>query len=260
MHQPHPAGPCEAHGSFDLRSRVTAGEHVSRDVNAPLGTAGHPASGQHGLPVTCALPGMEEGRKGRRTIDGHKPDDSAGASGWTTTDVAARALGVSPRGVRRFIDRGELEGHKVKEGIGQRRHSGGLGSLDRLPPGAPGPRSPEGRDRGKVHRESDEGTPPTDASADMADLIRGLTTDLVRTASEATELRVRLELTERAESTLREELTRKNLEALIRAHGSPKSRTRKQRATRGGCDGSGGDVGTGQVDGRSTGSHRARDL
>ncbi len=38
--------------------------------------------------------------------------------------------------------------------------------------------------------------------------FRDLTTDLVRTSSEATELRVRLELTERAESTLREELDR----------------------------------------------------
>src|SRR5215208_3101752 len=38
-------------------------------------------------------------------------------SGWTTTDKAARALGVSPRTVRRFIDRGELEGRKVTEGI-----------------------------------------------------------------------------------------------------------------------------------------------
>src|SRR5918998_5325462 len=42
---------------------------------------------------------------------------SASASGWTTTEVAARALAVSPRTVRRLIDRGELEGRKIREGI-----------------------------------------------------------------------------------------------------------------------------------------------
>ncbi len=36
MYQPHPAGPREARASFDLRSRVAAGEHVSQDAGAPL--------------------------------------------------------------------------------------------------------------------------------------------------------------------------------------------------------------------------------
>ncbi|PLS84746.1 MAG: hypothetical protein CYG60_16280 [Actinobacteria bacterium] len=145
---------------------------------------------------------MGEGPTERRTHDGHTAGNTAGGSGWTTTDVAARALGVSPRSVRRFIDRGDLEGRKVKEGIVEAWEVS-IDSLQALRDR----RGPEGRDRRNVRRESELGPPP-DTSADMADLIRDLTTDLVRTASEATELRVRLELTERTESTLREELGR----------------------------------------------------
>ncbi len=154
-------------------------------------------------PLACTLLGMGEGPTERRTNDGHAPDNAAGSSGWTTTDVAARALGVSPRSVRRFIDRGDLEGRKVKEGIVEAWEVS-IDSLQALRDR----RGPEGRIRRGVRRESDEGPPTADASSDIADLIRDLTTDLVRTSSEATELRVRLELTERAESTLREELDR----------------------------------------------------
>jgi hypothetical protein len=146
---------------------------------------------------------MGEGPTERRTPGGHNADNAAGGSGWTTTDVAARALGVSPRSVRRFIDRGDLEGRKVKEGIVEAWEVS-IDSLQALRDR----RGPEGRDRRSVRQESEGGPPASDASSDMADLIRDLTTDLVRTASEATELRVRLELTERTESTLRDELDR----------------------------------------------------
>ncbi len=146
---------------------------------------------------------MGEGPTERRTSCGHSTDKTAVGSGWTTTDVAARALGVSPRSVRRFIDRGDLEGRKLKEGIVEAWEVS-IDSLQALRDR----RGPEGRVRKDVRSESDEGPALSDASADMADIIRDLTTDLVRTSSEATELRVRLELTERAESTLREELER----------------------------------------------------
>ncbi len=148
----------------------------------------------------CTLLRMEEGSTQRRTDHGQIADNAAGGSGWTTTDVAAKALGVSPRSVRRFIDRGDLQGRKVKEGIVEAWEVS-IDSLQALRDR----RGPEGRGRRSVRRESDEGPA---VSSDMADLIRDLTTDLVRTSSEATELRVRLELTERAESTLREELDR----------------------------------------------------
>jgi chromosome segregation ATPase len=49
-------------------------------------------------------------------------------------------------------------------------------------------------------------TPEALPARDFAGLIRDLTGELVRKASEAAELKARLQLTERAESTLREQL------------------------------------------------------
>lgn len=144
---------------------------------------------------------MGEGHAERRTTDGQPVDISAGGSGWTTTDVAAKGLGVSPRSVRRFIDRGDLEGRKVKEGIVEAWEVS-IDSLQTLRDR----RGPEGRVRRTVRGESVENEPALDPPPDMADLVRDLTIDLVRASSEATEFRVRLEITERAESTLREEL------------------------------------------------------
>ena len=42
----------------------------------------------------------------------------------------------------------------------------------------------------------------------LADVIRELTSELIRSSSEAADLRARLELTERTESSLREDLER----------------------------------------------------
>lgn len=132
---------------------------------------------------------------------------SAGESGWTTTDTAARALGVSPRTVRRFIDRGDLEGRKVKEGIVEAWEVS-IDSLHTL-------RDRRGHTRHvrrNSRRESGEGPTPPDAlpdtSSDLADMLRDLTAELVRSSSEAAELRTRLELTERTESSLKEDLER----------------------------------------------------
>src|SRR5918999_5132914 len=43
--------------------------------------------------------------------------DTSGESGWVTTDVAAKAVRVSPRTVRRYIERGELEAKPQGEGV-----------------------------------------------------------------------------------------------------------------------------------------------
>lgn len=152
---------------------------------------------------------MGKDRETLRTYDGHKADTSGGGSGWTTTDTAASALGVSPRTVRRFIDRGDLEGRKLKDGIVEAWEVS-IDSFHNLRDR----RGPEGRVRRPDRGESVEGHSPPDTSSDMADLVRDLTADLVRTSSEATEYRVRLELTERTQSTLEEELAaeRKNRE------------------------------------------------
>jgi predicted nucleic acid-binding Zn-ribbon protein len=62
---------------------------------------------------------------------------------------------------------------------------------------------------------SDERQAPPDVPPDTADYIRELTERLLRLSTEVGELRTRLELTERAESTLQEE--RERLEADLRS-------------------------------------------
>ncbi len=143
---------------------------------------------------------MEEaGQYSPRTDSTDVSGQSDGGSGWTTTDTAAAALDVSARTVRRMIDRGELKGRKVREGIIEAWEV----SIDSLY-SLRDKRKVEGQVRRDVPRVSEE----ADSATVMGDIVRDLTADLVRTSSEATELRVRLELTERAESSLREELQR----------------------------------------------------
>jgi regulator of replication initiation timing len=120
-------------------------------------------------------------------------------SGWTTTDQAARSLGVSPRTVRRFIDRGDLEGRKVTEGIVEAWEV----SIDSLY-ALRDKRISEGQVRRNVPRKSVE----RQGASDTTDYIRDLTDRLLRLSSEAAELRTRLELTFKAESTLQEERDR----------------------------------------------------
>ena len=136
------------------------------------------------------------GGQGRGTSE----DTSAVGSGWITTDVAAKALGVSPRTIRRFIDRGDLEGKLEEEGI-TKVWMVSIDSLHAL------------RDRRKVEghdrHESADVSAVVDTSADtLADVLRDLANRLEARIAEATELRTRLEITERAESSLREERER----------------------------------------------------
>ncbi len=43
--------------------------------------------------------------------------DKTANSGWVGTDVAAKAVRVSPRTIRRYIERGELEAKPQGEGV-----------------------------------------------------------------------------------------------------------------------------------------------
>src|SRR5918997_2440201 len=122
-------------------------------------------------------------------IDGQTVSES----GWTTTDVAARALAVSPRTVRRLIDRGELEGRKVTEGIVEAWEV----SIDSLY-ALRDKRLAEGQVRRNVSRTSAQSHEAEDVSTDH---VHDLTDRLVPLSSEGGELRGRLEITERAEST-----------------------------------------------------------
>ena len=121
-------------------------------------------------------------------------------SGWTTTAAAARALGVSPRTVRLYIERGELYG-KLEEGTVKRVWLVSIDSINTL-----------------RARRGTGGTVP-ESSPDIAetvpDAMRDLALRLESRAAEAAELRTRLELTAQTQSTVKEERIRLE-EALAR--------------------------------------------
>jgi hypothetical protein len=144
----------------------------------------------------------------RRTEATEIGGQSDRGSGWVATDVAAKSLAVSPRSVRRFIDRGELEGRKVEEGI-VTAWEVSIDSLYALRDKRKAKGQGEGQVRRRVPRMSGEQEETTDTS----DIILRLTSELVRHSSELGELRARLELTAKAESSLREERDQARAEA-----------------------------------------------
>ena len=121
--------------------------------------------------------------------------DPSAASGWVTTDVAARAVRVSPRTIRRYIDQGKLEAKPQGEGV-RREWLVSVDSLYAL----------------RASRTTEGAVPDVDREVgyadSIADVLREMTARLESRAEEAAELRVRLELTERAQSTLEDERRR----------------------------------------------------
>ena len=120
-------------------------------------------------------------------------------SGWVTTAVAAKSLGVSPRTVRWHIDQDNLEAKAQGQGV---RRSW-LVSIDSLQ---------AFRDTRQRGRELPGGYRAPTESADIAaespgNAIRELADRLVEEARRAEAARVRLELSERAQSTLEAELS-----------------------------------------------------
>src|SRR5215217_2043062 len=111
-------------------------------------------------------------------------------SGWTTTAAAAKALGVSPRTVRLYIERGELEG-QLESGTDKRVWLVCIDSLNTL-------RAKRGTS-GIVPDESPE------IAEIIPEAMRELALRLESRAAEAAELRTRLELTEKTQSTLEQE-------------------------------------------------------
>ena len=118
--------------------------------------------------------------------------DPSAESGWVATDVAARAVRVSPRTIRRYIDQGKLEAKPQGEGV-RREWLVSVDSLHAL----------------RASRTTEGDVPDVDRDAEYADTIaevlREMSARLESRAEEAAELRVRLELTERAQSTLEDE-------------------------------------------------------
>src|SRR5919202_1722381 len=114
-------------------------------------------------------------------------------SGWTTTAAAAKALGVSPRTVRLYLERGELEG-KLEEGTDKRIWLVSIDSLNTL-------RAKRGT--GGIVPETDPEITET-----VPEAMRDLALRLENRAAEAAELRTRLELTEKTYSTIEDERNR----------------------------------------------------
>jgi hypothetical protein len=146
--------------------------------------------------------------------------NDGGSSGWVSTDVAAEALGVSSRSVRNYILNGDLVARKEKEGINE-RYVVSVDSLYALRDR----RKQEGKLPGNRRRTSSR-------SEGSAELVRGTAVDMLRETlanlethiTQNAELRARLELTERAESTLREERERER-----RQHQEDVQRERSER-------------------------------
>jgi hypothetical protein len=132
--------------------------------------------------------------------------DLAAGSGWVNTDVAARAVRVSPRTIRRLIERGKLAAKQEGEGV-EKRWLVSVDSLHLLrasrSEGADGLRGDRGVGRENIR------APLADTPVDgMADVVRNLAVRLEERTAEAVEYRTRLEITERAQSTVEEEARR----------------------------------------------------
>ncbi len=162
------------------------------------------------------MPGMgkERTQSARGDLPG-VPADIPGGSGWIKTRVAAEALGVDPRTVRSYIERGDLVARSEGEGI-QKTYLVSIDSVYALRDS----RSPSAKKRrmsaaeGREISARDASSPGARGSSvgvpaeDLADIIRDLAADTARMSAEAAEFRTRLELTTQTESTLRETLER----------------------------------------------------
>jgi hypothetical protein len=153
------------------------------------------------------------------------PGEELAGSGWVKTKVAAAALGVAPRTVRDYIRRGELAARSEGEGV-ERAWLVSVESLHELRRQRRGG-SRAGEDlREVLASELVRGGPGGDVAAGAAagpaarplapsdvEVLRELLLRLEARSAEAGDLRARLQLTERAESTLREELARERARA-----------------------------------------------
>jgi DNA-binding transcriptional MerR regulator len=126
--------------------------------------------------------------------------DIEATSGWVTTQQAARALGITARTIRWHIDKGNLDAKPQGEGV---RRSW-LVSIDSLQAFRDTRQTNEARrDTGDIHDTFRVSEEYADVSPDVpGNAVRELIDRLVEEAARATEYRVRLELTEQAQSTL----------------------------------------------------------
>jgi hypothetical protein len=144
----------------------------------------------------------------------------ADQSGWVTTKVAAQALRVDPRTVRKYIKQGKLEAKVEGEGV-EKAYLVSIDSVYALR-GRAADRTGPGGGRENGPRES-AGSAVTE---DLVALVRDLTSEVSRRSSEAAELRTRLELTEQAESSRREALEQRLETERVRREQAEQERDR----------------------------------
>lgn len=125
-----------------------------------------------------------------------------GGSGWTTTKQAAKALGVSRRSVQGYVSRGILEAREEGEGV-NRRFLISIESLNSLVDR----RRREADEAANFANASPQSEDAATSSANDSEGLRHLVERLEARTAEATELRMRLEITERAQSTLEGDLS-----------------------------------------------------
>lgn len=143
---------------------------------------------------------MEEesarGWSGQPSADSKR--EVSASSGWVTTKQAARSLGISPRTVRWHIEQGNILAEPHGEGV-QRTWLVSIDSLQAFRHARQVTRDMPGSIRAEP--EYADITPDTTGNP-----IRELADRLAEEAARAAEYRVRLELTEQAQSTLESEL------------------------------------------------------
>jgi len=125
-------------------------------------------------------------------VRGEETEVMEEASGWVTTAVAARALRVTPRTIRIYIDQGQLEAKSQGEGV-RKTWFVSADSLHAL------------RDRRDASERSRRGVR---SSYSAEDLFFEIANRLEIRAAEAGGLKIRLEISERTRNILEEERRR----------------------------------------------------
>ena len=127
--------------------------------------------------------------------------EEVSGSGWTTTKQAAKLLGVSRRSVQGYVRRGLLEAQEQGQGVNKTF----LVSIDSLN-ALHDRRRHEASEAAKFADASAEASETANQHTDTGEALRHAIERVEARTAEATELRIRLELTEQAQSTLQEEL------------------------------------------------------
>ena len=127
--------------------------------------------------------------------------EEASGSGWTTTKQAAKVLGVSRRSVQGYVRRGLLEAQEQGQGV-NKTFFVSIDSLNALHDR----RRREASEAAKFAEASAEEAETANQHTDTGEALRHAIERVEARTAEATELRIRLELTEQAQSTLQEEL------------------------------------------------------